>query len=94
MAKTEGAIFGKRKQLVCDLNLKLCGKELKSFHHLRYLGIYIDNYLIWSPCYHLSQKLVKVDAMFCKLHQFVIEATIKSIFYAVFHLQLLYVWSV
>ena len=39
----------------------------------------------------LSHKLVKANAMLCKLHCYVNEATIKSIYYAIFHSHLSYV---
>ena len=34
---------------------------------------------------HLSHKLVKTDALLCKLRRYVNEVTIKSIYFAVFH---------
>ena len=65
VAKTEVVIFRrKKKQLDCDLNLKLCGKKLKASNYVRYLGIYLDEYFNWSPhINHLSQKLVKDNAL-------------------------------
>ena len=87
VAKPEAVIFRrKKKQLDCDLNLKLCGKKLKPSNYVRYLGIYLEKYLNWSPhINHLSQKVVKANAMLCKLQHFVNVATIKSIYYAIFH---------
>ena len=39
VAKTEVVIFRrKKKQLDCDLNLKLCGKKLEPSNYVRYLG--------------------------------------------------------
>ena len=44
------------------------------------------NILTGSPhINHISQKLVKANAMLCKLQDFVNVATIKLIYYAVFH---------
>ena len=56
------------------------------------------NILIAPPPHinHLSQKLVKANAMLCKLQHFVNVATIKSICYAIFHPHLSFVctaWS-
>ena len=49
-------------------------------------------YLDWSPhINHLSHKLVKANAMLCKLRHYENEATIKSIYYAIFHSRLSYV---
>ena len=90
---TEVIIFRKKKKhLDCDLNLKFCRKKLKPSNYIRYLGIYLDEYLNLSPhINHLSQTLVKANAMLCKLWHFVNIATIKSIYYAIFHSHLSYV---
>ena len=93
VAKTEIVIFRrKKKHLDCDLNLKLCGKKLKPSNYVRYLCIYLDEYLNWSPhINHLNKKLVKANAMLCKLQHFVNVATTKSIYYAIVHSHLSYV---
>ena len=69
VAKTEVVIFRrKKKHLGCDLNLKLCGKKVKPSNYVRYLCIYLNEYLNWSThINHFSQKLVKANAMLCKL---------------------------
>ena len=79
VAKTEVIIFKrKKKQLDFVLNLKICGKKPQSSSHVKYLGIYLDEYLDWSPhINHLSHKVVKANAMLCKLRHYVNEATIK-----------------
>ena len=52
MANNEVVIFRrKEKQLDCDLNLKLYGKKLKTSNYVRYLGIYLDESVNWSPPY-------------------------------------------
>ena len=67
VAKTEVIFRRKKKHLYCDLNLKLCGKKLKPLKLYKYLGIYLDEYLNWSPhINHLNQKLLKANAMLCK----------------------------
>ena len=93
VAKNEVIIFRrKKKQLDFDLNLKICEKKLQVSSYVKYLGIYLDQYLDWSPhVNHLSHKLVKANAMLCKLRHYVNEATIKSIYYAIFHSHLSYV---
>ena len=54
--------------------------------------MYLDEHHDWSlHMNHLSHKLVKANAMLCKLHHYVNEVTIKSIYYAIFHSHLLYV---
>ena len=63
VAKTEVVIFRrKKKDLGCDLNLKLCGKKLKPSNYVRYLGIYLNEYVNWSPILTIS-----ANAMLCKL---------------------------
>ena len=70
----------------------MCGKKPQASSYVKYLGIYLDQYLDWSPhVNHLSHKLVKANAMLCKLRHYVNEATIKSIYYAIFHSHLSYV---
>ena len=60
--------------------------------YVKYLGIYLDQDLDWPPhVNHLIHKLVKANAMLCKLRHYVNEATIKSIYYAIFHSHLSYV---
>ena len=60
--------------------------------YVKYLGIYLDQHLDWSPhVNHLIHKLVKANAMLCKLRHYVNEATIKSIYQAIFHSHLSYV---
>ena len=68
-------------------------KKLKPSNYARYLGIYFDDYLNWSSHFnHLSQKLVKANAVLCKIRHFVSAATFKSIYYAIFHSHLSYVY--
>ena len=70
----------KKKQLDFDLNLKLCWKKFQASSHLKYLGLYLDDYFDWSThINHLSHKLVKANAMHCKLYHYVNEDTIKPI---------------
>ena len=43
VAKTEAVIFGaKGKVFDTDLKLKMCGKNLYSSHHVKYLGVYLN----------------------------------------------------
>ena len=92
IVKTEVIIFGrKKKQLEFDLNLKICRKKLQASSYVKYLFIYLDEHLDWSPhLNHLSHKLVKANPMLCKLRHYVNEVTIKSIYYAIFHFHISY----
>ena len=93
VAKTEVIIFRrKKKQLDFDLNLKICGKKLQASSYVKCLGIYLDESLNWCPhINHLSHRLVKASAMLCKRHHCVNEASVKSIYHAIFHSCLSYV---
>ena len=67
-------------------------EKLQASSCVKYLGIYLDEYLDWSPnMKHLSQKLVKANAMPCKLHHYLNKVTIKSIYCATFHSHLSHV---
>ena len=67
-------------------------KKLKTSSYVKYLGTYLDQYLDWSPdVNHLSHELVKANATLCKLCHYINEATIKSIYYAIFHSHFSYV---
>ena len=87
VAKTEVIIFRrKKKQPDFGLNLKICRKKLQASSYVKYLGIYLDEYLDWSPhINHLSHKLVKANAKLCKPRHYVNLVAIKWIYYAIFH---------
>ena len=68
------------------ISLNVAKTEVIIFRRKKYLGLYLNEYLDWSPhINYLSCKLVKANAMLCKLHCYVNEATIKSIYYASFY---------
>ena len=70
----------------------MCGKKPQASSYVKYLGIYLDQYLDWSPhVNYLSHKLVKANAMLCKRCHYVNEAILKLIYYAIFHSHLSYV---
>ena len=50
ISKTEVIIFRtKNKQLDCDLNFMICGKNLQASSYVKYLDMYLDEYHEWSP---------------------------------------------
>ena len=87
VTKTEVVIFrAKGKVFDTDLKLKMCGKKLYPSHHVKYLGVYLDEYLNWAT--HVNQlcvKLVKANAMLSKIRYFVNETTLRSIYFAIFN---------
>ena len=65
-------------------------KKLKPSNYVRHLGIYLDDYiLIGSPILTISAKS-QLNPMLCFVN-FVNVATIKSIYYTIFHSHLSYV---
>ena len=64
----------------------MCGKKLYLSYHVKYLGVYLDEYLNWAT--HVNQlcvKLVKANAMLSKIHYFVNKTTLRSINFAIFN---------
>ena len=62
----------------------MCGKKLYPSHHVKYLGIYLDEDLNWGT--HVNQicvKFVKANAMLSKIWYFVNETTLRSIYFAI-----------
>ena len=49
VGKTEVVLFSSKKQLDCDLEIKLNGKRLYETDSVRCLGILIDKRLTWKP---------------------------------------------
>ena len=63
--------------------------------HVKYLGIYLDEYIDWSShIHHLGHKLAKANALLCEIRHYVNEATIKSMYYAIFHPHIMLFFSV
>ena len=61
-------------------------EKLQASSHVKYLGIYLDEYIDWSShIHHLGHKLAKANALLCEIRHYVNEATIKSMYYAIFH---------
>ena len=53
-----------KKQLDCDLKIKLNGKRLYEADSVKYLGIQIDKRLTWmQQINHVALKLNKANAM-------------------------------
>ena len=69
VTKTEIVIFrAKGKVFDTDLKLKMCGKKFYPSHHVKCLGVYLDQYLNWAT--HVNQlcvKLVKANVMISKI---------------------------
>ena len=86
VGKTELVLFtSSKKQLDCDLKIKLNGKKLYETDSVRYLGIQIDKRLTWKrQINHVALKLNKANAMLSKLRRVLDVKTLRSVCYAIF----------
>ena len=75
-----------KKQLDCDLKIKLNGKRLYEIDSFKYLGIQIDKRLTWK----VALKLNKANAMLSKLRHVLDIETLTSVCYAIFESYLCY----
>ena len=84
VTKTELVLFtSSKKQLDCDLKIKLNGKRLYETDSVRYLGIQIDKRLTWKQqINHGALKLDKANAMLSKLRHVLDIKTLRSVYYA------------
>ena len=77
--KTELVLFtSSKKQLDCDLKIKLNGKRLYETDSVKYLGIQIEH------INHVTLKLNKANAMLSKLRHVLDIKTLRSVYYAIF----------
>ena len=98
IGKTELVLFtSSKKQLDCDLKIKLNGKRLYETDSVRYLGIQIDKRLtLKQQINHLALKLNKANTMLSKLRHGLDIKTLRSVYYAIFESHLFYaslVWA-
>ena len=77
-----------KKQLDCDLKIKLNGKRFYETDSVKYLGIQIDKRLtLKQQIYHVALKLNKANVMLSKLRHI---KTLRSVCYAIFESHLCY----
>ena len=68
-----------KKQLDCDLKIKLNGKRLYETDSVKYLGIQIDKKLTWKrQIYYVALQLNKANAMLSKLRHLLDIKTLRS----------------
>ena len=98
VGKTEFVLLtSSKKQLDCDLKIKLNGKRLYETDSVKYLGIQIDKRLTWKQhINHVALKLNKANAMLSKLTHVLDIKTLRSVYYAIFESHLCYaslIWA-
>ena len=98
VGKTELVLFtSSKKQLDCDLKIKLNGKRLNETDSVKYLGIQIEKRLTWKKhINHVALKLNKATAMLSKSRHALDIKTLRSVYYAIYESHLCYashVWA-
>ena len=96
--KTELVLYNSsKKQLDCDLKIKLNGKTLYQTDSVRYLGIQIDKRLVWKQqINHVALMLNKANAMLSKVRHAWDIKTLRSVYCSIFESHLCYaslVWA-
>ena len=79
------------------LNIKLHGKTLTPIKLVKYLGVYLDEFLSGNAqCSELIKKLNRANGMLAKARHYVPELELKNIYHAIFSSHILYgsqVWT-
>ena len=96
--KTEVVLFHSRNKCIThDLKLKIDDHNLKLSTHVKYLGILLDEFLLWNYQFDLlASKLSKANGILAKLRHFIPLSLLKTVYYAIFHSHLSYasiVWG-
>ena len=86
-----------KKQLECELKIKLCGKRLYPTESVKNLGVTIATNLTWQHHVNdLSIKLNRGNALLFKMRKYVSPKILRSIYFAIFDSYLSYcclVWA-
>ena len=92
VGKTERVLFtSPKKEIDCDLKIKLNGKKLYETDSVKYLRIQIGKRLTWKQqINHVALKLNKGNAMLSKLRHVLDIKTLRSVYSAIFESHLCY----
>ena len=96
--KTEVLLFrSKHKPVPYSMKLKLDDYELKLSNYVKYLGLFLDEFLTWTFHFdHLAKKLGRANGILAKLRYFVPATILNTLYYALFHSHMSYantVWG-
>ena len=96
VSKTEFIVFRpNRKTINQTFTLKLNQKTIRESTKIKYLGVLLDNKLSWSlHITELCKKISRAIGMLFKMKSLCPTATLKSIYYSLFHSHLSYGISV
>ena len=94
--KTELIFFhSKQRCLNYDISIKFNGVRLISVDYVKYLGMFIDNYLSWN--YHilqLSEKLRRANGILSKLRYYASIEICLQVYYTIFYSHLINVCNI
>ena len=84
--KTELVIFrSQKKQIDRNLNFQLSGQKIEPKHHIKYLGVILDEHLSFNEHMNTSkQKLNRAKGILAKLRYYISANTLKTIYCALF----------
>ena len=95
-AKTE-LIYFRKSGMAPTLNIKLHGKTLVPTKCVKYLGIFLDEFLSGeTQCSELVKKLNRANGMLAKARHYVPDLELKNIYHAIFSSHIMYgsqVWT-
>ena len=91
-SKTEMLVFrDPRRKIDYNLKIKIDGKKVTPSKFVKYLGIYLDNYLSWHQQEQdMRSRLSRAAGMLCKIRHYVNFETLKMIYHGIFSSILIY----
>ena len=80
-----------RRKIDFNLNIRIDGKKVVPSKFVKYLGIYLDNFLSWHQQEQdMRSRLNRAAGMLCKIRHYVNFDTLKMIYYGIFSSILMY----
>ena len=85
-SKTEMLVFrDPRRKIDFDLKIKIDGKKITPSKFVKYLGIYLDNFLSWQKQEQdMRSRLSRAAGMLCKIRHYVDFDVLKMVYYGIF----------
>jgi len=89
--KTSYSIFGKNVNKNHNHILRLCNMDIKEVTCCKYLGIYVDNHLVWkNHIDYVYTKILKFVSIFYKLRENLNSRILQMIYFSFIYPQILY----
>ena len=85
-SKTEMLVFrDPRRKIDFNLKIKIDGKKIAPSKFVKYLGIYLDNFLSWQQQEQdMRSRLSRATGMLCKIRHYVNFDILKMIYHGIF----------